>query len=64
MNKRLKKLISETGMPECDVKISAERVKERVVSAINAEPPERKRYMKYRIVKTAAAAACAASITA
>ncbi len=62
MNKRLKKLISETGMPECDVKISAERVKERVVSAINAEPPERKRYMKYRIVKTAAAAACAAAI--
>ncbi len=62
MNRRLKRLAEETGLPSYDIKINTDGVKKRVVSKINAAPSERKHYMKYRVIKTAAAAACVAVI--
>ena len=60
MNKRLKKLTDELNIPDVDLKIDSDAVKTRVNSVINADAPERKQYMRYRILKTAAIAACAA----
>ncbi|MCH5186689.1 MAG: DUF4179 domain-containing protein, partial [Oscillospiraceae bacterium] len=62
MNKRLKRLMSDTDIPDIDLKIDAEDIKGRVMIAVKAESPERKEYMRNRILKTAVIAAGAAVI--
>ena len=62
MNKRLKELISETGIPDTDLKISADNITRRVTASITAAPSERKRYMRHKIFKASLIAACAAVI--
>ena len=62
MNKRLNELISETGIPDADLKISADDITRRVTASITAAPSERKRYMRHKILKASLIAACAAVI--
>lgn len=62
MNKRLKRLMSDTDIPDVDLKISAGDVKSRVIAAMKADLPERRYYMRYKILKTAAIAACVAAV--
>ena len=59
---RLKELISETGIPDADLKISTDNSTRRVTASITAAPSERKRYMRHKILKASLIAACAAVI--
>ncbi len=62
MNRRLKRLEKELNIHGADLKVGADTVKNNVIAAISADPPERKRYMRYRVLKTALIAACAGVI--
>lgn len=62
MNKRLKELISETGIPDTDLKISADNITRRVTASITAALSERKRYIRRKIFKASLIAACAAVV--
>lgn len=64
MNRRLKKLTDELNISDIDLKINSDNVKERVSKVLNADLRERKQYMKYRILKTAAVTAVLTAILA
>ncbi|MCH5212985.1 MAG: DUF4179 domain-containing protein [Oscillospiraceae bacterium] len=62
MNNRLKRLMSDTDIPDVDLKIGADGIKSRVIAAMKADLPERRYYMRYKILKTTAIAACVAVV--
>lgn len=64
MSKRLDMLNREIGFPDADITVNSEDIKRMVNERLNADPSERKLYMKYKIVKTIAAAAAITGLIA
>ncbi|MDO5396951.1 MAG: DUF4179 domain-containing protein [bacterium] len=64
MSKRLDMLNRDIGFSDVDITVNSENVKRMVNERLNAEPSERKLYMKHKIFKAMAAAAAITGLVA
>lgn len=64
MSKRLEMLNREMGFSDVDITVNSEDIKRVVNERLNADPSERKLYMKHKIFKTMAAAAAITGLVA